>query len=244
MHQFLATMYPAGSNPIPARTGCAEGLIAWAVALATVLVLLLHGYGLGAFNIPPGQPAQITSQVRYDAKLSDPFFESEKWTNCQLETEEVNGRIVTSRQECPSSEKDPDCRKITARLTSSHDHEHVIDFCRARLLDDGRIELFIHNNCFCVEENLRILVEKGVFLSQFWTYYKVRPHGRLYERFIWTTTKQRLTLDKRDYLKGDVIKGEIEFECLQEMTRRELVEKYGREPYTVTIKGVFKTILE
>jgi len=87
------------------------------------------------------------------------------------------------------------------------------------LLDEGGIEVFIHDSCFPIEENLRILIEEGVFLSQFWTAYKLRPHGHLYERYTWTTTKQQLTLDKRNYSKGDVIKGKIDFECLQERTR-------------------------
>ena len=50
-----------------------------------------------------------------------------------------------------------------------------------------------------------------------------------------------LTLDKKVYRQGAVLKGRIAFECTQEPTYSRSV--YDRHPRTITIKGVFKTIL-
>jgi len=52
-----------------------------------------------------------------------------------------------------------------------------------------------------------------------------------------------LTLDKKAYRKGDVIKGKIDFECVQEPTNREYIEKWGSDPTTIKVYGVFKTIV-
>ena len=54
---------------------------------------------------------------------------------------------------------------------------------------------------------------------------------------VWTTTKQKLILNKEEYKRGDIIKGKIEFECVQEVTN----PKYsGCNPGTIKIAGVFK----
>jgi len=46
------------------------------------------------------------------------------------------------------------------------------------------------------------------------------------------------------YRNGDVIKGKIDFECVQEPTNREYIEKWGSDPTTIKVYGVFKTIVE
>ena len=46
------------------------------------------------------------------------------------------------------------------------------------------------------------------------------------------------------YRKGDVIKGRIDFECVQGNNDPKLADEYAKNPYTITVKGVFKTILE
>lgn len=61
---------------------------------------------------------------------------------------------------------------------------------------------------------------------------------------VWTTKRQELTLDKTEYRKGDVIKGRIDFECLQEATRPGFIERHGKWLLTIKIYGVFKTIVE
>jgi hypothetical protein len=50
-------------------------------------------------------------------------------------------------------------------------------------------------------------------------------------------------LDKKEYQKGDVIKGRIDFECLSEFNP-EYAKKFGRDPRTIKVLGVFKTIVE
>ena len=80
-------------------------------------------------------------------------------------------------------------------------------------------------------------------LARYRTEYPIatRPDPAL----IWTTKRQKLTLDKNVYRKGDVIKGRIDFECVEEPTNPKYIEKWGKIiPSSITVKGVFKTILE
>ncbi len=79
-----------------------------------------------------------------------------------------------------------------------------------------------------------------MFRCQFWNLYQI---PRLAD-MVWTTKRQELTLDKEVYGKGDVIKGRIDFECVQEATNPKYVEKWGRTPTTIKVYGVFKTILK
>jgi hypothetical protein len=62
--------------------------------------------------------------------------------------------------------------------------------------------------------------------------------------FIWTTKQQKLTLDKKTYSKGDVVKGKIDFECAESTTDPKWIEKYGPNPITIKVFGVFKTIVK
>lgn len=57
----------------------------------------------------------------------------------------------------------------------------------------------------------------------------------------WTTKRQKMTLDKKGYRKGDTIKGKIDFECLDEL----IDPKYpNRPPRTIQVYGVFKAMVE
>lgn len=211
------------------------------ILLGPVLAVLLVGHGFGADwpLPPPRQPAQIKSQVYYDPKLSDPFFETERWTYPYWEAEDVNGRVVYTRAQSPSGEKELPRSKNTARCLSSHQFEHTVDFCRAKFLDGDSIELFIYDDHSPIPDNLRIVVQKGVFWSQYWTYYKKRTEQGNGLR--WITKKQALTLDNKVFRKGDVIKGRIVFECVEEVNNPSPSSKY---PYAIRIEGVFKTIVE
>ena len=140
-----------------------------------VLALSLLGHVYGAESPAPqsGQPAQISSKVNYDPHLSDPFFESEKWTYTQWVEENVNGRIVRTRKECASGQKTLKCLKNTARCISSQMFDHTIDFCHAKLLDGGTIELSIKDDHSPIVECLSIVVENGEFWSRYGISYKV-----------------------------------------------------------------------
>lgn len=126
----------------------------------------------------------------------------------------------------------------TAQVFTSFQYDRFINFCSAKLLDGDTVQLLIYDHA----DNLKIVVQNGIFWSQYWYYYKDFLGN--YRGLQWTTTKQELTLDKRVYRKGDVIKGKIDFECLQENRHPELIEKYGRNPRTIALKGAFIKILE
>lgn len=88
MSQSFIRKRHVGSDPVSVKTSCASGNIGWLLALATVLALLLlgHGfadnlkYGIGSWEVPSGQPAQMWSQVDYHPELTDPFFKSNEWS--------------------------------------------------------------------------------------------------------------------------------------------------------------------
>lgn len=212
------------------RAGRSQPVTGCVLALAVVLVLLLLGQAIGEWtDPPPGQPAQIWSQVNYDPKLSDPFFESEQWTSSDYAWEEVNDRTVLTRKKCPSHRrKELQCLKNTARVFSSPMREHIINFCHATLLEDGTIKLSIRDDESYILEGLGIVVEKDRFMSGYGYAFKLGPDWRC------VTKKQKLTLDKQAYSRGGVIKGRIDFECLGT----------GENPKPIFLKGVFKTILK
>jgi hypothetical protein len=209
------------------------------VAVALALLPLGHGYGAEWPVPPPGQPAQIRSQVNYDPKLSDPFFESDEWSYPWWIIKHGDGTIENTAGG-PTDEKELPHLKHTARCFTSFQGEHWIKFCNAKLLDADTIEHCIHDGDEANSDNLRIVVQKGVFWSQYWTVYKriIRGH----EGATWTTTKQELTLDKKVYRQGDVIKGRIVFECVEEATNPLPGHQIHAE--IIKVEGVFKSILE
>jgi hypothetical protein len=205
------------------------------ILLGPVWALLLLGHCFGAeWQDPPaGQPDQMWSKVNYDPKLTDRFFKSKEWSY-------PYGGQIAIRGMWPEGEAPPRL-KHTARCSStSHGTEHEIRFCEARLLDVDTITLFIHEKNPELIDKVWVRIVNGMFRCQYETSYK----RFLAAAAIWTTTRQELTLDKNVYRKGDVIKGRIDFECLQRATDPEYVKIYGGVPDTIKFYGVFKTIVQ
>lgn len=117
-------------------------------------------------------------------------------------------------------------------VTSFGTKNRVI-LCEASLLGPNTIDLVIKNRVGVCYEWLRSRITKGMFECDYSVSCKY-PH----RRFRCTTKRQELTLDKKEYRKGDLVTGRIDFECLVECP--ECPEK----PETVIVKGVFKTILK
>jgi hypothetical protein len=128
-------------------------------------------------------------------------------------------------------------------FSTSRGVKHVIGLCEARLVDVNTIDLFIHNDGPGFLDRLRIQVKSGMFTCQYWTYHKA-PEGKA--GLAWTTKRQELTLDNKVYRKGDVVKGRIHFECVEEVTNPEYVAKWRviTRPITIKVWGVFKPIVE
>jgi hypothetical protein len=61
---------------------------------------------------------------------------------------------------------------------------------------------------------------------------------------IWTTKHQKLTLDREKYHTGDVIKGKIEFECIEEPTHPNYLKERGWHLTTIKLHGVFRTVAQ
>jgi hypothetical protein len=127
--------------------------------------------------------------------------------------------------------------KHTANLVTDQQYEHMIRYCDAEL-KNGSIELYIHDFTPSTNDNLKIKIVGGFFQSQYWTTY-VADRGD--EGLTWTTKKQKLILDKKNYKKGDIIKGKLEFECVQQVTNPEYK---GTSPHNIKIEGVFKAVVK
>lgn len=211
------------------------------VLLGCALALLVSGHGFAAKwweDPPPGQPEQMWSEVEYDPKLSDPFFKSKAWSYPEGIVRRQDGRyydMLTDKQ--PRGE--PARLKHTANCLSNSLIEHKVRFCEVKLLDSKSVDLLFHECDGEFQDRLLVSIRHGVFACQYWTFY-VRPTGNL----IWTTKRQTLTLDKRTYRKGDVIKGRIDFECKERQTNGKHSGEYRRNPSTIRVQGVFKTIVK
>ncbi|MFH0821189.1 MAG: hypothetical protein V2B18_00430 [Pseudomonadota bacterium] len=201
--------------------------------LGPVMVLLLLAHGLGAERPDPSawQPDQMWSKVNYDPSLTDPFFDTEEW------------RCRDGCTACATCRDGKPVEKNTAKCYStSFGVKHQVRFCLAKSNGPRKTVLFIDKKDREFLEDLTIIVEEGWFRCQYRAVYKTSafPHANL----IWTTKSQRLTLDREEYHRGDVIKGWLEFECLEEPTHPIYLEKKGRHLRTIKVYGVFKTIVK
>jgi hypothetical protein len=187
------------------------------LGLVLALLLLSHGFGAEWWADPPsGQPAQMWSQVAYDPKLTDTWFDSDASGYPYDRQAAASGKA--------SEREDPSLFGDSAMCFSTGwGVKHVVDFCEARLVDVNTIDLFIHNDGPGFLDRLRVRVKNSMFRCQYWTFYKA-PGGKA--DLIWTTKRQELTLDDQAYRIGDVIKGRIDFECVEEATNPEYVAKW------------------
>ena len=203
------------------------------ILLAPVLALLLLGHGHGGKweSTPGGQPQQMQSHVDYDSKLTDPFFQSDEWSYWEDSREVPDTGMWLGDEE-------PRTLKYGARcFSTSFGSKHEVRFCEAKLIDDNKIDLFFseHNPAF--DDELRVRITNGRFTCQYRTFYRAGIRDGL----TWTTKRQKLTLDKKAYRKGDVIKGRIDIEILDELIN----PKYpDRPPRVIKLYGVFKTTVE
>jgi hypothetical protein len=217
------------------------------IVLGPVLALLLVGYSFGGkWPVPPGrQPAQFWSKVRYDPKLTDPFFKSNEWSYPWYIIKHPDGTFedITSDKR---PEKEPSHLKHTAKCfitaIESGRAKDLVTFCKARFHNVNTIDVLIHKENSADIDRLKVQIKNGMFASQYWTVFKKLARARA--RIIWTTTRQKLILDRKEYRKDDVIKGRIDFECVEEPTDPRYVEKWGRKPITIRVNGVFKTRVE
>ncbi|MFH1113521.1 MAG: hypothetical protein V1792_06335 [Pseudomonadota bacterium] len=123
---------------------------------------------------------------------------------------------------------------MTAKCYSnSYGAKHPVYSCYARLRNGQVLEILIHHNGVAFSDSLLVRVNAGEFTSKHWI---PADFGALRQ----TTTRQTLTLDKKTYRKGDVIKGRIDFVCWSE-----LIQPHPASPSHKTyVYGVFKTIVE
>ena len=208
--------------------------------LTTVTLLtLIFSYNLFSIDIPEGQPRQIESNVQYNPELHDPFFESNKWSYPDFVAKINDDRFEDGLTGKILKEKDVPRLKHTANCISSSRGDHLIKYCNARLLADGSIELYFHEDSPAYYDNLSITIKDNKFTSQYWIAHIAIKVGEPSE-LIWTTKKQNLILDKANYSKNDIIKGKIEFECLEKYND----PKYEGKSIKISISGVFKTTIK
>jgi len=122
---------------------------------------------------------------------------------------------------------------MTAKCYSTHRGKHPVYLSKARLLDGHVIEILIHKKSPAFSDSLLVRISGGKFTCQFWSLFDFRAVR-------WTTTRQKLTLDRKAYRKGDVIKGRIDFACWAELHN----PHPDSPPHETRVYGVFKTIVE
>ncbi len=189
---------------------------------------------------PSGQPPQMWSRVDWEPKFTDPFFKSKEWSYPNGIIKRADGQYYYPLRSI-QLKKEPRRLKHTAKCVStSSGTEHLVKFCEARKLDVNTLDLLIYDHNLADIDALRVQVRNGMFTSQYWTLYK----SNIRAACMWTTKLQKLTLDKRVYRKGDVVKGMIDFECLEEHTDPRYVKKYGSDPTSIKLYGVFETIVK
>ncbi|AFM26882.1 hypothetical protein [Desulfomonile tiedjei] len=233
MIRALIRKYPAGTKPVFTRTVNPQRAVSCAMILIMGLGMFDLGHGFGAeLRVPPsGQPEQMVSRIDYDPKLTDPFFKVNEWSYPDYDLE---GTPLHKRPKNP-----PRLRHTAKCFSTSLGQEHRVRFCEAKLLD-GVIDLFIHEDNPAFFDQLTIRIRNGMFTCQYWTGYKAPGKGD----WIWTTKRQELTLDKKVYEKGDLIKGRIDFECAEKPTNPKYIWKYGDYLATIKVYGVFRTIVK
>jgi len=176
------------------------------------------------------------SKVDYDPKLTDPFFESNKRS---YPDHDAKGTPLEKRPK-----KRPGFKQTAKCFSNSFEGggQHLVNSCEAKVLDTNMVDLFIHESNPADHDRLMVRVRNGMFTCQFWTLFR-RP-ATMRQAATWTTKQQKLTLTKKSYRKGDVIKGKIDFECVQQITDPVLMEHYGRDPTTIKVHGAFNTIVQ
>jgi hypothetical protein len=221
------------------RTSMCIRSLKWLPVVVLALLLPGNGYSWDEWEEPSGQPEQMRSRVHYDPKLTDTFFDADEWSYPYWIIEHPDGHFSSTRLGYNDQVKKPPRLKHTAKCYStSFAVKHVIKFCQARLLDGHTVDLLIHEVNPAYRDSLRVRITNGRFMCQYWIHDDVGV-------FRWTTTRQELTLDKKVYKKGDVIKGRIDFECAMKVINPKDVERWGRDPSTtIKVFGAFKTIVE
>jgi hypothetical protein len=216
------------------KMNSARPLLKVAIALAVMLPL----FSQSAVPLEGiGQTKQMVSPVEYDPEIFDLFFDEVETSWPWWIVDHGDGTFEDTRGHITKIEDIP-VLTHTADCRTRHQGLHQIKFSHARLLKDGAIKLKIEDESASTWDSLTIHIDNGRFSSHYKTRYPADPPDI---GLIWTTTKQRLVLEKKNYKKGDVIKGRIEFECVQEATN----PKYGgRNPRKIRIEGPFKPTLQ
>ncbi|MEW6533756.1 MAG: hypothetical protein AB1473_23200 [Thermodesulfobacteriota bacterium] len=236
------------------------------ILLGPMLALLFlgHGFAYDIWQAPPGQPEQMRSRVDYDPKLTDRFLESDQWicrygSSTPAACRDGKPVLILSDpcnpllpdtcfelrewscpdgcKECATCERGKPVVKHTAKCYStSFGVKHTVNFCEARLINGQVIDLLIHESRGAFSDSMLVRIRDGKFTCQYWNH---DGAGAV----TWTTTRQKLALDKKAYAKGDMIKGRLDVEGLSEF-KPKYAEKFGRNPRTIKVFGVFKTIVE
>lgn len=183
------------------------------------------------------QPKQMESPVEYDAEMTDHFFEVDKWSPPWWIVERDDGSFEDTTGQITRREDIPKLR-LTAECRTEHQIPHLINFSEARQIDEDTIEIRIHGDSASAYDDLTVIIKNGHFSSQYKTVYPVAAANT---GLIWTTTKQRLLLNKKHYEKGEVIKGRIEFECDEDMRDTRNGKK---QTHSIRIEGRFKPTLQ
>jgi hypothetical protein len=223
-------------RPMSREVSIYNGEIMKKIACSMLLIFVFKPL-LSLAEEPINQPQQITSPVEYNAKLADPFFEVEKWNYPWWIIENEDGTIENTMGGS-SNKKDIQRLKQTANIQCDQQYGHDIHFCEASVQKDEGLNIFIYDESASTYDNLKITLKQNRFSCQYWTTY---PDASGNQNLVWVTKSQRLTLDRNKFARGDVLKGKIEFVCEEHAAGHDTLPA---APKNISIKGVFKTVIE
>ncbi|MFC1834439.1 hypothetical protein ACFL2Q_06860 [Thermodesulfobacteriota bacterium] len=208
------------------------------ILLGPLLSLLLIGTGLGAERTVPRwvSPYPLWSKVDYEPKLTDPFFKSNEWGRQCYRSSRGDTRCDDPGPEDAPVTGDRQVKRTAKCFSNSMgggESMHLVRFCEAKLLAGLGVVLELHEDGPGHMDSLRVWIRNGMFTSRFRDR-AASKRARLRPRR-WTPKRQKLTLNKKTFRKGDVIKGRIDLECIEEL---------GGHVGPVIFYGVFKTVVE
>ncbi|MFZ5554263.1 MAG: hypothetical protein ACOZCO_14185 [Bacteroidota bacterium] len=204
--------------------------------LLLTLFFLAIGFPVAYTQPAFPQPVQKISKVKYDVSLRDTFFEKEYYSLQWFMLQNEDGSYSSALADSLGNPVIDTAKMVhTANCVSQQGYEHIIRYCDAWYKGDTLL-LFLNDMTASTYDNLLVKVINGKFSCQYWTAY---PSLQRSQKLTWTTTSQKLELDREKYKAGDKLKGKIYV-----MIKEEQLQHSGKkETCIILIEGAIKTNL-
>ena len=176
---------------------------------------------------------QIISPVTVDKYFKDTLTFNKKWDYPWYIVVDNEGGNMENTLGGTLTDIDTIHLYHTANCWTNHQGIHNVRYCDA-ILNKDTIGLFFQPELPAYASELSVSIKDNLFWGDFSATYPTST-GKL----SWTVTKQKLVLDKKNYMPRDTIKGYLELEFIE--TSVDVNQKTFRKKYYY--KGYIKTPL-